>query len=279
MENLDAFGGETVPTEAPVVNTEKKPDEKGDNANNKGTDDKGGNDNSGADAIENHPKFKEMQSKLDSLGGNLSGQNKIINNLKKELENAKKNGAGAGSGNETQADGVLFKEIKTSKELSQEERDEMTETELKQFDEIATLKKGMNDLAKMIAGKKGDDSGDGDGEGDDDGEIFIGDDTPVIDFKGEVKAIALKLAGDDVDMANSIIAEFNQFAGNDKLNKQQLAERLSKSAKLVDGYKPIKEQPTKRGKTVGTDGSKEDPFGNNAIVESVRKNQNGNYSL
>lgn len=270
-ENLDAFGGETVPTEAPVENTEQKPDEKGDNAN-KGVDNK---NDKGGDDIENHPKFKEMQSKLDSLGGNLSGQNKIINTLKSELEKAKKGGANP----DNTTEGVLFKEVKTSKDLSQEEKDEMTDTELKQFDEIATLKKGMNDLAKMIAGGKKSDDGVGEGDGEGEDGLFIGDNTPVVDFKGEVKAIALKLAGDDVDMANNIIAEFNQFADNDKLNKQQLSERLLKSAKLVDGFKPMKEQSKKIGKTVGSDGTKEDPFGNNAIVEGVRKNQNGNYSL
>lgn len=275
----DIFGGGEV--EAPVVEAPEKAGE-GEGA---GKPEAGKTDTTGADdkgdkggKVENNPEVKALQDKLASMGGNLSGQNKIINNLKKEIENLKGGKTGTDGAGEKGASGELFKEIKTSKDLTKEEKDEMTESEIKQFDEIATLKQGINQLAQLISSGK---TQDGTGAGNEE-EIFIetGDTSPVEDLKAETKTIALKLAGDDVDMANKIINEFNQFAGNDTLNKAQLLERISKSAKLVDGYKPIKEQATKRGGSVGGSGKDDkDPFGINAVVEGVKKGNDGKYSL
>ena len=103
----------------------------------------------------------------------------------------------------------------------------------------------------------------------------------VDDLNSEAKAMALELAKDDVELANKIINEFNQFAGNDTLDRAGLKERMEKSAKLVPEFKPAKEQETKRGSTVGGNSGKEgkDPFGTDAIVEQANKGSNGTYQL
>ena len=254
----------------------------GDKGADKGTDDKGdgkggdgndkGKDNLGDIDIQNHPVVVALNEKIRSLGGNLGGQGKVIKDLENKLKLAQSGGNIDDKGVST-----LFTEIKTSKDLTKDERDEMSETELKQFDEIATLKQGMNKLAELIGGtKKADEAKDGE---DDDLTIGTQDNEPVTNFKKDVQSIALEVAGNDTEMANKIIFEFNQFAGNELLNKAQLKERITKSASLVSGYKPPKEQPIKRGKGVDGNKDKDDAFGVNAIVENARKANTGSYTL
>ncbi len=75
--------------------------------------------------------------------------------LLKELESVKskiEGGESRGKDNERQ----VFSDIKTSKDLPEDVRAEMTEQELKMFDEIADLKRMVNDLVQSGLGNKAD---------------------------------------------------------------------------------------------------------------------------
>lgn len=247
---------------------------------------------SDADDISKHPSYVALKNDLDTikkdLGGNLGNQGKIIKNLTAQLEALQKGGSKAA---EAAADMSLYKDIKRAKDLPQKERDEMTETEIKQFDEIADLKDGLNKLAKMI-GEKGApaaktaeeiaaEAGEGAGKKDD-GTV---DDVETVDDLGrETRAAAMELAGHDIDLANKIVHEFNQFAGNDKLNQTQLAERLGKAAKLVPEYKASREAPSRTARNASAvktgAGGNEDPFGTKGVIEAVAASKKaGGYKL
>lgn len=270
---IDMFG-EAESVEGAEAGTEEKEIPKNETAEQKTAreaKEKEGKEGEGAD-IEKHPVVVALKKQVEDFGKNTSGQGKLIKKLMKQIETLT-----GGKGGEAGAEeGVLFKEIKKSKDLTQAERDEMTEAEIKQFDEIATLKEGMNNLAKLVKPKDKEEEGE-----DDDDEDGVGDADKVEDLGKEARSVARELADNDTDMANAILAEFNQFAGNDKLTKTELKERMLKAGKLVPDFKAPKEQPTKKGKTVGAGGkgADKDPFGVDKIVEDATKPNNGNYKL
>lgn len=174
----------------------------------------------------------------------------------KGLEAQAKGEKGGGEG----AEELLFKEIKTSKDLSAEQKEEMTDTEMKQMDEIAALKAGMNNLAGMI--KKGQTKESGE-----------------TDVQAIVKNTALGLSAGNKEMANQIIESVKQFV-LDGLNEEQIAERVGKAALLVSDYKPPKEQAGgNKGKPAGAGGNT-DEFGIDKIVDEVHaKRENKGFEL
>lgn len=255
-----------------------------DDKGGKKDDDKGGKGN---EDISTHPTVvalnKELADLKKNLGGNLGAQGKIIKTLTAKLEALTKGGAGAEA-----ASADLYKDIKRSKDLTKAERDEMTENEIKQFDEIADLKDGLNKIAKMVGEKtapeKKEDGAGEDGEGDENKEDGVEGVEKVDDLGKETRAIAMEMAGHDIDIANKIVHEFNQFAGNDKLNKTELAERLAKAAKLVPDYKAPKESSSRiarAGSSVKTGNQgNADPFGTTAVIDAVKGSQKpGGYKL
>lgn len=209
-----------------------------------------------------------MTKKIEDYGKNNSNQRLIIDNLTKKLEEFSKGKSG-------EEEGILYKDIKRAKDLTKEEQDEMSATELKQFDEIATLKEGLNNLAKMMQSKETPKEEKTEAPVDD-GDLNL---NKIDDFKKEAKDIAKEIAGNDIDMANKILKEFNEFAGNDKLDRTQLKERMIKASKLVPEFKPVKEQPTKKGSPVAGGEAQADPFGIDAIVEGASKGSDGSYAL
>ena len=174
----------------------------------------------------------------------------------KALESQAKEGKGGGG----EGGDELFKEIKTSKDLTAEQKEEMTDTEIKQMDEIAALKSGMNNLATLI--KKGQTK-----EG---GEI---------DTQGIVKDTARDLAAGNKELANQIIESVKQFV-LDGLDEEQIIARVGKAATLVSGYKPPKEQAGGgKGKPAGGTGDS-DPYGVDKIVEEVHaQKENKGFNL
>jgi hypothetical protein len=168
---------------------------------------------------------------------------------------------------------VLFKEIKTSKDLTKEQKEEMTDTELAQFDEIATLKGGMNQLASMIAGMKTTTEEKPAGDKPEDKT------QAVENLQKLVKDTAKELAGDDVNMANLIIESSKQFSF-EGLNDEQAKERVLAAAKLLPDYKPAKERTVKPGKPAGSGGTDKDPYNIDKIVDEVHNTkESGAYSL
>lgn len=109
-------------------------------------------------------------------------------------------------------------------------------------------------------------------------------------FDVDVQAEAMKLAGQDVNLANQILTNFNLFAGNDKLADdeghatKELLERLASAARMIPEYKAPKEQGSTGGGTGKAAGAGADakPFeaDNNKIVEEVQTARKpGAYSL
>ena len=163
---------------------------------------------------------------------------------------------------------VLYKEIKWSKDLTADEREEMTETEIKQMDEIVSMKDAQNKIyiEQQKGGKK--------------------DETKKVeDLNNTVRSTASELAKvanggkENLELANQIIEASKMFnlAG---LSEAEVKDRVTKAAQHVPTYKAPKEQIHKNGKTVKTEGAGgDDPFGIDKIVEDVKKGSDGNYSL
>ena len=208
----------------------------------------------------------------------LEEQNKTKDENIKEMRNSLKTykkqvggGEEGGEGEEGREEGgELFKEIKTSKELSQDEKDEMTDTEIKQYDEIAALKQGMNQLGELIqkqAGQKG---------GEEESEKGGGEEVKAPET---VKSRARELAQNDNEKANKIIQAYNNFQFKTKgLSEEQIKQQVDVAASNVSQYKPPKEQKGPSGGSVKSGGGN-DPFGVDSIVEEATSGQQGDYNL
>lgn len=218
---------------------------------------------------DDHPTITALKAQIEEVkkeyGGNLSGQRDVIKRLETEIETLKK--GGKTDKNEEGTD-VLFKDIKWSKDLTDEERDEMTATEIKQMDEIATMKEAQN---KMYAEqqKKG----------------KTEETQKAEDLNSTVRDTALELAKaasegkENKDLANEII-EASKMFNLQGLTEKEVVERVKMAAQHVPNYKPPKEQVNKNGKPVkDTAGGGDDPFGTNKIIEEATKGSDGTYAL
>lgn len=147
-------------------------------------------------------------------------------------------------------------ELVLAKDLPKEEQDEMTDREKKQHDETVKMKQRFNDDAKKQWDK------DQKAKADELNPDAL-DEEEVDDF---VKASAQYLAKGDKKLANQIIRKFNQF-NNEGLTEEEIEDRLADAAKLVKGFKKVKEQPSgKRGKAVKKKGNKNSL---DTIVDSI----------
>lgn len=219
------------------------------------------------DIPQDHPTVVKLNQEIERVkseyGSNLSGQRKVIEQLEKDLEEFKKSG---GKEEKKDEEDVLYKEIKWSKDLTDEEREDMTETEIKQMDEIAEMKTKQNDIYKsQNSNKKQEESKKAD------------------DMQSLVKETALAIAQEetgteDVDLANQIIESVKQF-NLEGLDVKTIKERVATARKLLPDYTAPKETVTKKGNTVKATSSETDPFGTDAIVESVSSQRNTDYSL
>jgi hypothetical protein len=166
-------------------------------------------------------------------------------------------------GTEQEGD-VPFKEIKTSKDLTEDERDEMTDAEIKAMDESATLKQTINQMARDLAEAKKGKQGD-------------------VDVNATVRTMAETLASNDADIANKIIEAYNgaKFNTTD-MSAEEIEKSVELVAGLVTGYKAPAEGTMGAGKgKPASGGGKSDPYGVDAIVESVaqRKQSNNVFNL
>lgn len=251
----DIFGSSNVPPAPPVVEPDKKPIDPTD--------------------IEQNPLVIELRTQLkntkDSLGGNLSALGKKTKLLEKQLAEALKNGGLKPDGKNGKQSDVPFKEIKRSKDLTQDQRDEMTDNEIKQMDIIADLQEKQNEafLKQNATQEEGDEDG-----GDDD----EGGEEKVTEVDKTVKAMAKELAGGDIDLANLIIESAKQF-NLTGLTKEQLKERVISAHKLVPNYVPPKEQGGIQGGTVKAGANKNDPHGVDKIIEEATTSGKGGYTL
>lgn len=246
---IDAFGQDLNPSKP---EPEKKPQEQGED-------------------IEKHPLVKELRTQLEAVkkefGGNLSGAGKKIKELEKQIEHLNKGGS-----KQEATDEPRFKEIKRSKDLTQEQKDEMTDAEIKQMDMIADLQESINEMNKAVKGKK------------QEAEAEEGD--YVADVKDAVKSAAKELAKatsgkPNTELANQIIESFNSLGFKmENMTEEDVNKRVAIAASQLPNYKPPKEQGGALGGAVkGTDG-KTDPFGIDKIVEEAVGGKNdGSYPL
>lgn len=245
----DAFGQMVNPPEPP-----KKPEEK---QQEQGED------------IEKNPLVIELRKQIKDYGSNLGGQGKVIKRMEKEIEFLKAGGNKEGGEHEPR-----FKEIKRSKDLTQEQKDEMTDAEIRQMDIIADMQETINELDKTLKGDKKPK------EDEEDGDDF------VQDIEKSVKSIAKELAKSasgkaNIELANQIIESFNGLGFNlTKMTEEELKRRVTLAATQISEYKPPKEQKGTGGGAVKGGGDKTDPFGIDKIVEEATSgNNDGGYKL
>lgn len=193
---------------------------------------------------EKERSWGETQKSKDE---NIRAMKESLEGLKKQLGDKKVEGEGSP---------VLFKDIKTSKELTEAEKEDMTDSEIKQFDEIAGLKTALNQLAGMMGKKetKTEEAG--------------------IDVNATVRETAKELAGNDKPLANQIIESFNLLKfSTEGLTEEGIAERVKLAAQKVPNYKPPKEQATGAGGKPAGGGDNADPHGVDKVVDEVFKTQ------
>lgn len=241
---VDAFGQ----GEAPVPKVEEKKEEKN-------------------DALpENHPTVVALKKQIEDVkkeyGGNLSGQRSKIEKLESEIAELRK----GNNKDEKKDEDVLYKDIKWSKDLSKEDLESMTDTEIKQMDEIAEMKTNQNRMYQEGKGKQKQE-----------------ETSKVENLQALVKNTAKELAtGEDgtvdIELANQIIESTKQFV-LEGLDEATVKERVLKAHTLLPNYTPPKEQTKKDGKPVKVETKKDDPFGVDAIIAEATKESSGNYSL
>lgn len=192
--------------------------------------------------IENHPFVQTLRKEVENIkseyGTNLSGQRTVIKNLEKKIAELQ-SGKFPADGKQ---EGVPFKEIKRSKDLTKDERDAMTEVELRQIDAIADLQATINGITAAQLQK----------ETEAKEKETEQQETKEISRNETVRGNAKKLAdevGGGVDVANQIIENFNLY-DQSKITDAQVEEFLKRAATLVPDYKLPKEQPKKHGGAV-----------------------------
>ncbi|OGG65125.1 hypothetical protein A2Z56_02440 [Candidatus Kaiserbacteria bacterium RIFCSPHIGHO2_12_45_16] len=223
------------------------------------------------DEKKEEPKKEADPVALAQQVGTLTEQVKQLNdkNLKKDediramadkIKRYEKENGGEQKGGEKQEGDVLFKEIKTSKDLTADEKEEMTDAEIKALDEMAALKTTMNQMHQALNAKTA---------------------APEFDVAGSVKEKALAAAGNDVEVANKIIDAFNGQKFNTKeMTAEDVQRAIDLVSKTVTEFKPKKEETVipGQGKPAGT--SKSDPHGVDGIIKSVQKqSEGGTYEL
>lgn len=266
----DAFGMDNKPAPAP--------------APAEGEGDKGGEGKGGDkkfEAIpEDHPtivalkqEIEKVKTDKEAMGGNLSAQRELIKVLEGKVD-ALTQGNGKGGKAEGADDDVLYKNIKWSKDLTKEQREEMTDTEIAQMDELAEVKTKQNEMYAEQKRK----------EREAEEEAKSGKNKAVEDLQSLVKSTALELSkGEDgkenTEIANAIIESTKQF-NLTGLTEAQVKERVASAHKLIPNYTPPKEQTNKRGNAMDGNGKGgDDPFGTGKIIEEATKKNDGSYSL
>lgn len=241
---VDAFGTDLTPIEAPAVVEPVVPDEN-------------------LTPIQQTAKLAEdvgtFRTRSEQLEKDLAESKQLhakkdtdIRALVDKVKRAEAGSGGAPAGGEAQEGEVPFKEIKTSKDLTVDEKDEMTDAEIKAMDEMAVLKKTINDQSRALAAKVA---------------------PEALDVNKTVKDGALALAGNDVATANKLIDAFNGSKFDTAaMSADEITTALTMVAQVVTGYVAPKEgalKPATGKPAIG--GTASDPYGNNAIVKQANK--------
>lgn len=205
-------------------------------------------------------KIENLEGKLGKYGENLTNQRGIIDKLSEQVKELTKDGDDV----KEEDIEVPYPEIKYSKDLPEDEREEMTKREIEQMDMIAKMQE--NENKKTIEAVKAKVESDRKAE---EGKY---------DVTENAKQFAMELAGDDREMANKIISEFNNFDSSKVDSDDSLKTMLDKASKLVDDFKPAKEETQKGGSAVKKEGDGSD-FDATSIIKGVTSTNEGGYDL
>lgn len=220
--------------------------------------------------IESNDVVVDLRNKVADYSKNLKGQNDVIGRLRSQIDELSKNTGGAKEPEE------MFNNIKTSQDLTTEQREEMTETEIALMDQNATTQKAINEILRTLSAKN-----------------KAGEDEKVenLNYSSRSEATRLaeeaiktnpSLAGNASELTDKILLEFKEF-NNEQITPDVLISRMSKALNNVQGYTAPKEQesvPTGGTHPVKSGGSDEkDPFGNELLIEQATKSNDGNYQL
>lgn len=235
-----------------------------------------------AEEIENHPAVVALKAKIEEYGSNLAGQRSAHERetaeLRAQLAQALKGGNGEDDKGKPKA---MFADIKFSKDLPKEQLDDMTDAEIRLFDQNAQMQTAMNAMfAEISASKQALQDTEKKTEEQKLQDLNTSARAEATRVAEEVIKTNPELAKDAKELADKIIVEFNEF-NNTGLTQEKLVERMQKALRNVSGYTAPKEQPTKGGdKKPVTDQAKgADPFGIDKIVAGVNKGNDGNYEL
>lgn len=252
-KNTNVFGqqlkdGQVMEPTAPQASTDKKPDDKKPAA----TED-----------IEKNPLVIELRKEIENVkknyGGNLTAQRDKIDRLEKKIDNLTKP--------KEDKPKPLFETILRVKDLPKEERDAMTETERRLFDENADMKVRLNEIHAAGQSKEPANTDDGDDK--------------QFDVNTSVQAEAMKLADGNYTKAQELIGKFNTLGFDlTQITSENVAERVASVAALIPDWKPKKEQEGTSGGAVKTNGVTSSV---DAAVTAAAKEREeasaGNYSL
>lgn len=213
-----------------------------------------------ASDITKHPEFMKMQNSVSDMSTNLKNQNSIIERLSKE--NADLKGKKA---EETVQLPYDPKTIKRSKDLTEDERDEMTKKEIQFMDERADAMEAANKAVLEASKTKTETK-----------EPEADPNEPKAILASEIEA----LSAGDAERKREII-EASKFVSFEGLKtKEEIAARLKIAAeKFIPNYTPPKEQATASGKAVAQTGGLNAFAENDKIIKEAQGQSRGNYSL
>lgn len=214
------------------------------------------------EAVKNHPAFKHLETKHKELGSNLKNQGDIIAEKDKKLKEFLKTAP-------VPSEKLPWKpeDLRTSKELTDDEKDEMTAGELKLWDERAAMRAKENKAAEEAARKELL------GENEENTEERVkGDDLKTL-IATEIGA----LSGGDAERLREL-TEAVALLNLSGLTAEQVKERVKMAERLLPNYTPPKEQAKGQGGAV-KNGGEADPFNVTKIIEESRGGNKGDYSL
>lgn len=213
--------------------------------------------------IATHPVVADLTKKLNDQNNNLSEQGQVIKKQAKKLRELEK-------GEPDEDVKLPYPEIKRSKDLTDDEREEMTSNEIKLMDEKADAQEAANKAAEKAAKAAKADADDG------------ADDEEKPKASDIIASEAKSLAAGNSEREREILeaAKLTSFEG--LKTKDEIIARLKLGAeKFIPNWTPPKEQPSPLGggpvKAGGQDAN--DPYGVNKIVREARQGTNGNYGL
>lgn len=224
--------------------------------------------------------LKERDDKIEEQAGHISGQGKAIREINRKLKALGHKEAGAGDDTFEPP----HKEIKRSKDLTESERDEMTQREIQQMDELAALKDRENRAAEAAHKAKLEAAKKKDGEDDDEEEEDEKARKDASDPKTLIEAEIATLSGGDAEKKRELREAAKLISFDGLKTKEEIAARLKLAAeKFIPKWTPPKEQVSPAGNGAkpveGGGAAADDPHDVMKYIKQAKQSNRGNFSL